>query len=129
MNSEEIAHLKEKLGLGLDMDDLLYCQDYFIKENREPSLAELKMIDTYWSDHCRHTTFMTEIIDIDIEQGKYQEMFEEALGQYIDSRKYVYENNNKPMSLMDLATINMKETLKNGSLDNKDCLLYTSRCV
>ncbi|HHT50907.1 MAG TPA: phosphoribosylformylglycinamidine synthase [Eubacteriaceae bacterium] len=120
MNSEEIAHLKEKLGLGLDMDDLLYCQDYFIKENREPSLAELKMIDTYWSDHCRHTTFMTEIIDIDIEQGKYQEMFEEALGQYIDSRKYVYENNNKPMSLMDLATINMKETLKNGSLDNKE---------
>ena len=63
---------------------------------------------------------MTEIIDIDIEQGKYQEMFEEALGQYIDSRKYVYENNNKPMSLMDLATINMKETLKNGSLDNKE---------
>ncbi len=120
MNQDQVANLKEEIGLGLDMDDLLYCQDYFKGENRDPSIAELKMIDTYWSDHCRHTTFMTEIKEIDIQEGKYKELFENALSQYIDSRRYVYGNTDRAMSLMDLATINMKETLKNGSLDNKE---------
>ena len=120
MSVNEVQSIKGKMGLGLDMDDLLYCQSYFKNENRDPTIAELKIIDTYWSDHCRHTTFMTEITDINVEAGKYKEIFEAALKEYIKSREYVYENKDKVISLMDLATINMKETKKNGWLDNKE---------
>lgn len=122
MNEDEVRSMKARVGLGMDMEDLLFCQSYFKGENRDPSITELKVIDTYWSDHCRHTTFMTEITDIDIEEGKYKEVFESALKDYLSSRDYVYGDRIKerPVCLMDLATINMKETSKKGLLDDKE---------
>lgn len=120
MDEKELKAMKMTIGLGLDFADLLHCQAYFKEENRDPNMAELKIIDTYWSDHCRHTTFMTEITDISIEPGKYKEVFEEAIREYMLSRDYVYGQKDRVISLMDLATINMKETKKNGSLDNKE---------
>lgn len=120
MAENELEKLKERYGFAMDMDDLLYCQSYFRREERDPSIAELKAIDTYWSDHCRHTTFMTEITDIKVEEGKYKEIFEEAIKEYLSSRKYVYEENKKAISLMDLATINMKEVGKKGKLKDKE---------
>lgn len=119
MNEDEIRQMEEDLGLAMDMDDILFCQDYFKKEDRDPTVAELKIIDTYWSDHCRHTTFMTEITDIEIEEGHYKEIFERALDEYFSSREYVYDKE-RPVSLMDLATINMKEIRKKGLLDDME---------
>ncbi|HZK00289.1 MAG TPA: phosphoribosylformylglycinamidine synthase, partial [Tissierellaceae bacterium] len=119
-SEDELKAFKDRYGIGMDMDDLLYCQDYFKKVGRDPYIVEIKLIDTYWSDHCRHTTFMTEITAIDIEEGKYKEVFESALEEYLSSRKYVYEERERALSLMDLATINMKEIQKKGLLDDKE---------
>lgn len=121
MDEEKLKSFKSLYGIGMDMEDIKYCQDYFKNiENRNPSITELKLVDTYWSDHCRHTTFMTEIMDITMEEGKYKTAFEKALNEYIESRKYVYEDREKPICLMDLATINMKEISKKGLLDDKE---------
>ena len=120
MNPEQVEAVKAKVGLGMDMDDLIYCQSYFVEENRDPTILELKLIDTYWSDHCRHTTFMTEITDVKIDEGKYKAVFEAAIKNYIESRKYVYEDRDRAISLMDLATINMKEIKKKGLLADKE---------
>lgn len=119
MTADEIAEMKESHGLGLDMDDLLYCQEYFKnEEKRDPTITELKVIDTYWSDHCRHTTFMTEIKDIEFEEGFYKPLIEKTFKEYIQSRDYVYGDREKAVSLMDLATINAKEIKKKGLLDD-----------
>jgi len=120
MPKGEVEKLRESYGFAMDMDDLLYCQSYFKREERDPSIAELKVIDTYWSDHCRHTTFMTEITDVKVEEGKYKKIFEEAIKEYLSSRRYVYEENMRPQSLMDLGTINMKEIRKKGKLKDKE---------
>ncbi|MDR7856713.1 phosphoribosylformylglycinamidine synthase [Tissierella sp.] len=119
-SQEDILSFKSKYGIGMDIEDILFCQKYFKEEDRNPTITELKLIDTYWSDHCRHTTFMTEITNIEMEEGKYKSLFQEALDEYIASRGFVYENKEKPICLMDLATINMKETKKKGLLDDKE---------
>ncbi len=121
MSQNEIGSMKENYGLGMDMEDLLFCQQYFRdEEKRNPTITEIKLIDTYWSDHCRHTTFMTEITDVEFEESMYKSIFEEVLKEYINSRDYVYEDKEKPVCLMDLATINMKEIKKKGLLDDKE---------
>ncbi len=121
MDQSGLQAFKSLYGIGMDMEDLGYCQAYFRDdERRNPTITELKLIDTYWSDHCRHTTFMTEITDISIEEGKYKDIFENALKQYLNSREFVYEDKEKVISLMDLATINMKEIGKKGLLDDKE---------
>ncbi len=121
MAEDEIKSFKSKSGIGMDMEDLLFCQEYFKnKEKRDPSILELKLIDTYWSDHCRHTTFMSEITDLTIDEGKYQKVFEKAVEEYIESREFVYGERERVVSLMDLATINQKETKKKGLLDDKE---------
>ncbi len=120
MTEDELVIFKSKYGIGMDIEDIIFCQGYFKDEDRNPTITELKLIDTYWSDHCRHTTFMTEITDISMEEGKYKELFQGALEEYIKSRAFVYENKERPICLMDLATINMKETKKKGLLDDKE---------
>ena len=119
MKEEELEKMVIEIGLGMDMEDILHCQSYFKEEDRDPTLAELRILDTYWSDHCRHTTFMTEITDIEIEEGKYKEIFEKSLNEYFLSREYVYKEE-RALSLMDLATINMKEIRKKGLLDDME---------
>lgn len=117
----DLEDFKKKNGIVLDLDDLAFSRDYFKKENRDPSMAEIKLVDTYWSDHCRHTTFTTEIEKIEVEEGQYKHVFEKTIKDYLESRDYVYgEKKEKPVSLMDLGTINMKELEKKGKLDDKE---------
>ena len=119
MTESEINKIKEKQGIGLDIEDLLFCQKYFREEEkRNPSITELKLIDTYWSDHCRHTTFMTELENIEFEEGLYKSLIEKAFKEYLNSREFVYGNSDRAISLMDLATINMKEIKKKGLLED-----------
>lgn len=120
--SSDVEHLKKlriELGFAMDIDDLTHCRDYFKSKDRNPTIAELKMLDTYWSDHCRHTTFMTELTEVKIDAGIYQELFQGALDSYMESRQFAH-GNTKVMSLMDLATINMREITKKGLLDDKE---------
>lgn len=119
-SKEEMEEFKEENGIGMDIDDLLFIKSYFRNERRDPSITEIKLIDTYWSDHCRHTTFTTRIKDIEIEEGKYKEVFEREMERYLESRKYAHSKKEKPVSLMDLATINMRELWKKGLLDDKE---------
>lgn len=120
LGEPDMKGFKDKYGIGMDIDDLMHCRDYFKGEERNPTITEIKLIDTYWSDHCRHTTFTSEITDISMEEGDYKDLFESALKDYISSREYVYGDRDKKMSLMDLATINMKEISKAGLLDDKE---------
>lgn len=116
---EEIADLKDKLELAMTVNDLLFIQEYFKnEEKRNPTETEIRVLDTYWSDHCRHTTFETIIDDIKIENETYKNIIEKAISEYLESRKYVHVDriSKKPMTLMDLATIFGKEQRKNGNL-------------
>jgi len=118
-DEEQLKKLKREIGFAMDIDDLTHCRDYFRSKDRNPTIAELKMLDTYWSDHCRHTTFMTELTDVKVDAGKYQELFQIALDSYMESRQFAH-GNSKVISLMDLATINMREITKKGLLDDKE---------
>ncbi len=101
-------------GLAMDIDDLMFCQNYFISEKRDPTITEIKMIDTYWSDHCRHTTFLTTIDSVNIQD----ETVKAAYDEYISVRDSL--GRTKPINLMDMATIAVKHLRKNGKLDKLD---------
>jgi len=118
-SKEELEQFRAEMGFAMSFDDISLIQEYFRNdEKRDPSVTELKVIDTYWSDHCRHTTFFTEIQDVRIQDGKYQRVFQDALDKYYGSRERTGVR--KPVSLMDLATINARETKQNGMLQNLD---------
>jgi len=109
--------LKEFLNeysLAMDLDDLKFCQAYFVKENRNPTITEIRMLDTYWSDHCRHTTFLTTIDSVKTED----KLLEKAFNEYIALRKEL--NRTKPINLMDLATIAVRKLKKDGKLEKLD---------
>ena len=101
-------------GLAMDADDIAFCQEYFRSEKRDPTITEIRMIDTYWSDHCRHTTFLTVIDDVKFED----ELLQSAYEDYIAVRKEL--GRTKPICLMDLATVAVKWLRKNGKLDKLD---------
>ncbi len=101
-------------GLAMDADDIAFCQDYFKSELREPTITEIRMIDTYWSDHCRHTTFLTIIDDAKFEDALLQSAFDE----YMATREAL--GIKKPVCLMDLATVAVKHLKKNGKLNKLD---------
>ncbi|MBQ3219439.1 MAG: phosphoribosylformylglycinamidine synthase, partial [Clostridia bacterium] len=107
------AFLKEK-GLAMDLDDLKFLQAYFKKEQRDPTITEIKMIDTYWSDHCRHTTFLTTIEKVEFEDA----LAESIYNDYIETRKAL--GRTKPVNLMDLATIATRYHKKTGKLPKID---------
>ena len=104
----------KKYGLAMDGDDLKFCQDYFKAENRCPTLTEIRMLDTYWSDHCRHTTFLTHLKDVQIDEPAAQKTFE----RYLQVREELHIK--KPVTLMDMATIGAKYLKKQGLLDKLD---------
>ena len=105
----------------MTINDLAFCQEYFRDtEKRNPTITEIKVLDTYWSDHCRHTTFMTKIEDVKIEDGKYNEIIKEAYDMYLDSRSSVYVERQKDICLMDRATIAMNQLRKEGKLEDLD---------
>ena len=103
-------------GLAMDVADIVFCQQYFAEEGRNPTITEIKMIDTYWSDHCRHTTFGTILDDVQIED----ETVKAAWERYLALRREVHAGKNKPVCLMDLGTIGGKYLKKTGVLKNMD---------
>ncbi|MEA4815509.1 MAG: phosphoribosylformylglycinamidine synthase [Lachnospiraceae bacterium] len=120
-SDEEISKFNDSLGLAMSREDTLFCREYFKdEEKRDPTLTEIKVIDTYWSDHCRHTTFQTKINNISIEDGFLKPAIENALKSYADKRDFVYGEKGKDITLMDMAVMGMKYLKKTGELDNLD---------
>ena len=121
MSKEEAEALRQSMGLAMSLDDLLWCQKYFNEEHREPTITEIRVLDTYWSDHCRHTTFMTQIEDVDIVPGTFTQPVQEAYDKYMAARDEVYgEDTERPVTLMDIAVIGMKKLRKEGKLADLD---------
>ena len=118
MTDEDSKKFYDKYGFAMDMEDLKFCQEYFRDvEKRDPSITEMKMIDTYWSDHCRHTTFLTRLEKVDINWELANSIYED----YKKSREYVYDGKKaKDICLMDIATIAVKELKKKGMLKDLD---------
>lgn len=125
---EELKDFHSEQGLAMSIDDLVMIQDYFKKEERNPSITEIKVIDTYWSDHCRHTTFSTILEDVKIENSVFTEPIKESYEAYIKSREYVYEDKQKNKTLMDMAVIAMKELRKRGKLEDLDISEEINAC-
>ena len=121
MNSDELEAFHAFQGFAMSLEDLKSVQEYFSKEEkRDPSITELKVIDTYWSDHCRHTTFLTKIQSVDFEQGSYSDLIRSSYEEYLKLRKETYGTKEKDISLMDLAVIGAKYLKKTGKLDDLD---------
>lgn len=115
---EEFIKIK---GLAMSVEDLVFCQNYFKeKERRDPTITEIKVIDTYWSDHCRHTTFMTELKDVFIEEGKFSIPIKNTYENYLSFRNEIYGENKKPECLMDIGTIAVKKLRREGKLKDLD---------
>ncbi|MDT8902822.1 phosphoribosylformylglycinamidine synthase [Anaeroselena agilis] len=116
---DALAGLRDELGLAMSAEDLAHCQAYFRDtERRDPTLTELRVLDTYWSDHCRHTTFLTTIEEAVIEEGRYTAPIRAAYRDYLAAREELYGAAQKPLCLMDIATIAMKEAKRQGLLDD-----------
>ncbi|OON97629.1 MAG: phosphoribosylformylglycinamidine synthase [Epulopiscium sp. Nele67-Bin005] len=113
---EQLSEFLKAQGLAMDLADVQFCQEYFKKENRDPSITEIKMIDTYWSDHCRHTTFTTILEEISIENEVIQKAFEE----YLAIREKLYAGKDKPITLMDIACIGTKYLKSVGAVTDLD---------
>ncbi len=121
-NDDEMAAYYGSMGFAMTLDDLKFCRDYFRDtEHRDPSVTELRVIDTYWSDHCRHTTFLTQLSEIKIEQEALGKVIEDALQEYYDTRDEVYgKDTDRIVSLMDMALMGMKSLKKKGMIPDLD---------
>lgn len=120
-SSNQLQDFANKFGLAMSREDLEFCQTYFRDtERRDPTITEIKVIDTYWSDHCRHTTFNTRLEDIQIDSGYFAEPIKIAYQNYLNSREYIYGNNPKDICLMDIAVLGMKELKKRNLLPDLD---------
>lgn len=129
-NDKELEHFLIEKGMAMNLEDLKVTQEYFKNiEKRNPTETEIKVLDTYWSDHCRHTTFSTILSDIKIEDGEFKEILEEDIKNYKASRHLVYGiNTTRPITLMDLATISMKQLRKEGYLDDLEVSEEINAC-
>ena len=114
LSREQLDEFVKKYGLAMDTDDIAFCQDYFRSERRDPTMTEIRMIDTYWSDHCRHTTFLTHIDGVIFED----ELLQDAYSDYLRVREEL--GRTKPVCLMDLATVAAKYLKANGKLEKLD---------
>ena len=113
-SDEELAQLIEERGLAMDLDDIRFCRDYFRTEQRDPTITELRMIDTYWSDHCRHTTFSTTLDCVTFEDPLAEKTYQD----YLKTREQL--GRTKPVNLMDVATLSVKYLRRTGKLDKLD---------
>ncbi len=123
MSDQEIVDYRIRMDFAMSDDDLLFVRDYYnAEEHREPTLTELKVIDTYWSDHCRHTTFATSLTDFSFEGGKYSDIIRKAFERYLQIRKDVYGDDaeSRDITLMDMGTIGTKYIKKLGLADDLD---------
>ena len=125
----ELESYRQKMGLAMDLLDIKFLQNYFKSENRDPTETEIRVLDTYWSDHCRHTTFLTELTDIKIQDGPYSELFKKSLENYKAMRTEIYaDRKDKPVCLMDMAVIGIKYLKKHGKLDNLEVSEENNAC-
>ena len=127
MTEKELHSLYDSLGLAMTFRDFLHINDYFKKdEKRDPSVTEIRVLDTYWSDHCRHTTFSTELKNISFEEGYYRKPIEDAFREYLKIRNDYYgdrqaeKGGDKYIDLMDLGTLAAKELKKQGRLKDQE---------
>ena len=122
MPEEELKELYDSLGLAMTFKDFLHIQNYYSsEEDRDPSMTEIRVLDTYWSDHCRHTTFSTELKDITFEEGYFKPLIENTFEEYKKDRAEIYgDRKDKFICLMDLAIMGMKKLKKDGLLDNME---------
>ena len=129
-SEKELNDFLKAQGMAMNYDDLKVTQDYFKdEEHRDPTETELKVLDTYWSDHCRHTTFSTIITDLQVEDGEFASVLREDIEKYKASRHAVYGiHTTRPLTLMDLATISMKELRKQGYLDDLEVSEEINAC-
>ena len=127
LDAAGLSAFHKKTGLAMDLADIAFLQSYFKKENRDPTETEIRVLDTYWSDHCRHTTFNTVLENIAIENGPYAKTFRSALDAYSGIRAEIYAKRaepkadgsvEKPVTLMDMAVIGAKALKKRGLLDD-----------
>ena len=126
-----IDRLIKDMGLAMSHDDLAMIREYFrTEEKRDPTVTEIRVLDTYWSDHCRHTTFSTELTKVGIEDGIFTKPIKEAWNEYADTRLYVYgEKTDRPVTLMDMATVAVKALRKEGRLENLDSSEEINACT
>lgn len=121
MRETQLEELYHSLKLAMTFHDFHHIQKYFIEEKRDPYMTEIRVLDTYWSDHCRHTTFLTELKDIEIGEGFYQKPIIDAYNQYLEDRKELYKNrDDKYISLMDIALLAMKKLRAEGKLEDME---------
>ncbi len=120
-NEDALRRYYDGMGFAMTLSDLAFCQEYFRDtERRDPTVTELRVIDTYWSDHCRHTTFLTELTDIEIERGALSKTLEDALSLYHEARAEVYGEEERRVTLMDMAVMGMKLLRKRGLIPDLD---------
>ncbi len=128
-NDKEMEQYYNSMGFAMTLSDLNFCRDYFRdEEKRDPKVTELKVIDTYWSDHCRHTTFLTKLENIEIEKSELTEAIENALNEYFEVREKLYKGKDKPVSLMDMAIIGAKYLRSVGLVDDLDVSEEINAC-
>ncbi len=121
-NQQQLKELYDSLNLAMTFKDFLHIQNYFKgEENREPSMTEIRVLDTYWSDHCRHTTFQTELKEVSFDEGFYHKPITDTYKQYISDRKEIFgERQDKFVCLMDLALMAMRKLKKEGKLEDQE---------
>ncbi|MDO4168423.1 MAG: phosphoribosylformylglycinamidine synthase [Lachnospiraceae bacterium] len=122
MEESKLKDLYDSLGLAMTFKDFLHIQNYFrSEEHRDPSMTEIRVLDTYWSDHCRHTTFLTELTDVTFDEGYYRAPIENTYKQYLKDREEIYAGrDDKFVCLMDLALMGMKKLRKDGLLQDME---------
>ncbi len=122
MEEQELKSLYDSLGLAMTFRDFLHIQNYFKgQEHRDPAMTEIRVLDTYWSDHCRHTTFSTELKNIQFGQGDYRKPLVDTYERYLADRKELYgDRTDKSICLMDLALLAMKKLKAEGKLDDQE---------
>lgn len=128
-SKEELHQFLTEQELAMSEADLAFIQEYFQKEGRNPSITEIKVLDTYWSDHCRHTTFETNLEKINIEESVYTEPIQQALERYLKDREFVYgKDTERPVTLMDMACLATKKMKKKGHLPDLDASEEINAC-
>ena len=122
MPEEELRKLYDSLGLAMTFKDFLHIQKYFHDdEKRDPSVTEIRVLDTYWSDHCRHTTFSTELKEVEFGEGYYRSPIETTYQSYLDTRAEIFAGrDDKFVCLMDLALMAMRKLKRDGKLDDME---------
>lgn len=121
MDEDALRRFMDSRGFAMSFEDMKFCQKYFRgMERRQPTITEIRVIDTYWSDHCRHTTFTTSIDQVEIEEGFYSGALKDAYMQYMADREALYDGQDRDVTLMDLAVIGMKALRKQGRLEDLD---------